>query len=131
MLKKSALWVIAVFAIMVACATVGGMKDREGTGISKPFDYPYGKVYDAALEAGKIQNLRLKEGGMNEHYLVYKNSGGWWVGGELIAIFFTEESNSKTVIEIVNQKRSKVDIGTQDWTNGFFQVMDLQLAEKK
>ena len=107
----------------------GGINNRRGTGTTKPFDYSYVKVYDAALEVAKIQSLTYKKGGKKQYFLMFKNSGDWHVSGELISIYFTEESDNKTVIEVVNQKNSKYDIGNHNWMNGFFHAMDLELEK--
>ena len=129
MIKRSALLLSAIFIISAACSTTGGNRSHEGTGITKPYDYSYAKVYDAALEVGKIQNLTYKEGGKKERYLVFNGSEQWWIKNELIAMYFTEESKNKTVMEVVNQRISKRDIDNKEWMDGFFVAMALELEK--
>ena len=129
MIKRSALLLSAIFIISAACSTMGGIQDHKGTGITKPFDYSYAKVYDAALKVGKIQSLTYKEGGKKERYLVFNGSEQWWIKNELIAMYFTEESKNKTVMEVVNQRISKRDIDNKEWMDGFFVAMALELEK--
>ncbi|MCL5071947.1 MAG: hypothetical protein M1308_13795 [Actinobacteria bacterium] len=127
---KNKLVFLFIILTLLACATVGSMKDRKGSGISKSYDFSYEKVFNAALEASKLQNLELQEGGRTEHYIVFKKSGSAFSYGELVAIFFDESQGNKTAVEIVSKKRIATNLFAKDWTSSFFKAMDMELEKK-
>ncbi|MCL5071946.1 MAG: hypothetical protein M1308_13790 [Actinobacteria bacterium] len=125
---------------IIACATTSGMKDRKGSGITKTYEYSYDIIFSATFEVSKQNNLELTDGGKEQKYMVLKRKvskgtailTGWLVvpgiagGGELIAVFFTPK-DSKTDVEVVSQKRSKIDAFAKDWTNNFFRTLEAEL----
>ena len=126
-MKPIAWGYISLFLLLAACTTVGSMHGRQGAGVVRTFDFPYEQALDASLEAAKLQNLELEEGGRDDHYVILKRIATKHSEGELVAMFFTDKGD-RTDLEIVSKRRFALNIFAKNWTASLFRAIDMELG---
>ena len=129
------MWVVVVLAgalfLLSGCATTETVKQAQGEGTKRIYDYSYKDVYSATLTAAKKQELNVVEVDQDKGQILLSHGVTLWSWGERIAVFFTKVSDTATELEIVSKPVLAPLNFPPDWANRLFIGIDQELRGVK
>ena len=105
--------ILVLIAALVACSTTGGIQKGSGSTF-EVLDRSYDDVWHAAVTVCTrtitIEVSDKQTGTVKGH--VRAGMATW---GEVVGVFITQHGGNKHTVEVVSNKRSKMQITGQDW----------------
>ncbi len=128
MLKLKSLFILFTLALLLSgCATVEGL--RPGTGsVLEIRGKTYNEIWKAAVRAAN-KNLTVVYNNKNRGEIRAEAAAKLASWGEVVGIFITPTSDKapKYTVEVVSQKRSKIQITGQNWERAIISSIQVDL----
>ena len=121
-----------LLSLMIAsgCATTETVKEAEGEGVSRIYQYEYMPVYQATLKAAKAKELEVVESDEKTGHVVLSHGVTLWSWGERIAIFVKPVNDASTEVEIVSKAVMSPLNFPPDWENILLDQIATELKTK-
>jgi hypothetical protein len=116
--------------IAIGCATTDTVKESEGEGVSRIYQYEYIPVFEATLNAAKAKELDVVEHDEKAGRVILSHGVTLWSWGERIAIFVKPVNDASTEVEIVSKAVMSPLNFPPDWENILFDQIDTELKTK-
>jgi len=101
---KISIYIITLLAILVGgCASTETVKEAEGEGSSRTYNYAYEPVYNATLVAAKVKELEVVESDKESGRVILSHGITLWSWGERIAVFIKRVGDDTTEVEIISK----------------------------
>ena len=101
---KISIYLITLLAILVGgCASTETVKEAEGEGSSRTYNYAYEPVYNATLAAAKVKELEVVESDKESGRVILSHGITLWSWGERIAVFIKRVGDDTTEVEIISK----------------------------
>jgi hypothetical protein len=100
---KRAVLTFILATLLAACASTDTVKEAQGQGTSRSYEYAYESVFNATIAAARAKELEVVESDKNSGRLVFSHGVTLWSWGERIAVFVKPESSRTTQVEIVSR----------------------------
>lgn len=130
-----------VLALLGACATTAGLREQRGQGLTRFYEAPLERVWEAALRAVEANGLRLDRADRGDRFIAATHlPTGDPVGepdesvavsadqGERVGIFVDSVAPGAWSVEVVTRRRFALDPTAQDWTRAVFRVIERELG---
>jgi PBP1b-binding outer membrane lipoprotein LpoB len=122
----------SVLAILLAgCASTETVKEAQGQGISRTYEYAYEPVFNAAVAAAKAKELEVLENDKNAGRLVFSKGVTLWSWGERIAVFVRPVNSKTTQVEVVSKAVMAPLNFPPDWQNILLEQIASELKTGK
>lgn len=129
-MKRSVITFILAI-LLAACASTETVKEAQGQGMSRSYEYAYEPVFNAAIAAAKAKELEVAESDKNSGRLVFSHGVTLWSWGERIAVFIKPESSTTTRVEIVSKAVLAPLNFPPDWQNILLEQIASELKTGK
>lgn len=130
-MKSSILTMLFLILLVSGCASVETVKEAQGQGSSRVYQYAYDRVYNATLSAAKAKELEVLENDKPNGRLVLSHGVTLWSWGERIAVFFTATMPRSTKVEIVSKPVMSPLNFPPDWQQILLDQIDVELQSKR
>ena len=122
--------VITIFCM--GCATTSTIRHAKGTGKSEVFNYPYGRVFDSAVDAIRDHTMEIIEKDRTSGTIIAKKGISAWSWGERVGVYFYKIDEAHTKVEVISKLVSELDrpFGAKNWTDTIFLEMQKNLEKK-
>lgn len=107
----------ALAVLISACASTETVKEAEGQGITRSYEYAYEPVFNAVIAAAKTKDLEVVESDKNSGKLALSHGVTLWSWGERIAVFVKPVTDKTTQVEIVSKPVLAPLNFPPDWQN--------------
>jgi hypothetical protein len=129
---RVSLFVVCFLALLVGgCASTETVKQAQGQGVSRLYQYAYEPVFNATLAAAKSKELEVVESDKSTGRLILSHGVTWLSWGERIAIFLKAATPKTTQVEIVSKPVMAPLNFPPDWQQILLDQIDLELRSKK
>jgi hypothetical protein len=106
---------LSVISLCTGCRTITDVRQARGTGISRIFETPMDKVWDAIPEALISLGLNPVWSKKEDGYFLAERGVTAWSYGEKVAIFVEQAAPSRTKVEVVSKRTFALNISASDW----------------
>jgi hypothetical protein len=124
-----AVFLLAILA--TGCASTETVKEAQGQGVSRVFQFAYDPVFDATVAAAKTKELKVVESDKGTGRIVLSHGVTLWSWGERIAVFIKHVTDNSTEVEIVSKPVLSPLNFPPDWQKILLDQIDVELHSKK
>jgi hypothetical protein len=124
-----AVFLLAILA--TGCASTETVKEAQGQGVSRVFQFAYDPVFDATVAAAKTKELKVVESDKGTGRIVLSHGVTLWSWGERIAVFIKHVTDNSTEVEIVSKPILSPLNFPPDWHKILLDQIDVELHSKK
>ena len=124
---KNTLWIFILLNFISGCASVETVKEAQGQGEKRTYEFGYEKVFNATLQAAKEKKLTVIEDNKSTGQVVLSHGVTWWSWGERIALFITSIDSNTTQVEIVSKPVLAPLNFPPDWQGILLEQIHLEL----
>ena len=132
---KRSIFLVSFLAVFLSgCAstqTANEVKEAQGQGVSRVYQYAFDPVYNAALAAAKTKELEVVENDKAKGRLLLSHGTTMMSWGEKIAVFVTPVSDTSTKVEVVSKPVMSTLNFPPDWPKILLDRIDTELQAKK
>ncbi|MGB5473289.1 MAG: DUF3568 family protein [Gammaproteobacteria bacterium] len=129
---KLSIYLIPLLAILVGgCASTETVKEAEGEGISRTYNYAYEPVYNATLAAAKVKKLEVVESDKESGRIILSHGITLWSWGERIAAFIKKVADDTTKVEIISKPVLAPLNFPPDWQQILLEQIAVELQSTK
>lgn len=118
--------------LFCGCTSINGIKNSQGSGVSRMYERSFDEAYDAALKAIRhLEGFTIIEEDRGKGEIIAVRSMNMSVAssGERVALFLSRLNEQETKIEVVSKAIVVTQIFAPHWENQIFQLIDLQLEK--
>lgn len=129
-LFKKVAFLLFLTLFFSGCATLQTVKQSQGKGIKRTFNFPYDDVYKAVTYSVIGKGLEIAEQSEERGYVYATHGISFFSWGEKVAIFIKKINEDETAVEIVSKRAVVTNVFGPDWTDDIFNGMELLLQNK-
>ncbi|MBF0523406.1 MAG: hypothetical protein HQL24_10190 [Candidatus Omnitrophica bacterium] len=122
--------IVGLALVLCGCTTLNGIRESQGMGEKRIFQYPYDRVYQACLSSFLQIGLQVTEQNKDAGYLVAASGMSFLSYGERIAVFVKKVNADTSEVEVVSKAMVKTNFFAHDWKYDIFQEIPLQLEKQ-
>jgi len=130
-MKATLLMIFSIVMVISGCASTETVKEAQGQGVSRSYQYAYDPVFDATLSAAKTKKLDVIESDRDAGRILLSHGVTWMSWGERIAIFIKPIAATTTEVEIVSKPVMSPLNFPPEWQQILFEQIDEQLRAEK
>ena len=130
-MRTTATLALLATSTLFGCQTLSDARAAKGQGTTRTYDAPFDTVWKAIPRAANDLDLSIAGTFPEERYYVAERDITAFSWGERVAIFVSDESSSRTTVEVVSKSRGALNVTATNFERPLLDKIGNVLAEKR